>query len=104
MDFDNNNITARHRFGANLIIEEEKVEFPKGKGNIKRYDVRNTLPLSTAADFPSLACTDVQQDPETLSGTPVQRYFKRHSVLGEIQLRASNRKRTGTSAKHAESR
>ncbi|KAK5940005.1 hypothetical protein PMZ80_007423 [Knufia obscura] len=39
-------------FGANLTIEEEKVEFPKGKDNIRRYD-----------------------DPETLSGTPVQRYF-----------------------------
>jgi len=35
-----------------LTIEEEKVEFPKGKDNIKRYD-----------------------DPETMSGTPVQRYF-----------------------------
>ncbi|KAJ8995823.1 hypothetical protein HRR80_000577 [Exophiala dermatitidis] len=39
-------------FGANLTIEEEKVEFPNGKGNIKMYS-----------------------DPETLSGTPVQRYF-----------------------------
>lgn len=39
-------------FGTNLIIENEKVEFPKGKDGIKRYD-----------------------DPETLSGTPVQRYF-----------------------------
>lgn len=28
------------RFGVNLIIEEEKVEFPKGKENLKRYDVR----------------------------------------------------------------
>ena len=27
-------------FGANLIIEDEKVEFPKGKDGIKRYDVR----------------------------------------------------------------
>jgi len=41
-------------FGANLTIEEEKVEFPKGKDNISRYD-----------------------DPETTSGTPVQRYFCR---------------------------
>ena len=39
-------------FGTNLTIEEEKVDFPKGKDSIKRYD-----------------------DPETLSGTPVQRYF-----------------------------
>ncbi|EXJ87791.1 hypothetical protein A1O1_04718, partial [Capronia coronata CBS 617.96] len=39
-------------FGANLIIEEEKVEFPKGKDNLRVYE-----------------------DPETLSGTPVQRYF-----------------------------
>lgn len=27
-------------FGTNLTIEEEKVEFPKGKDSIKRYDVR----------------------------------------------------------------
>jgi len=39
-------------FGTNLTIEEDKVEFPKGKDNIRRYD-----------------------DPETTSGTPVQRYF-----------------------------
>ncbi|KAL2434059.1 hypothetical protein ABEF95_014276 [Exophiala dermatitidis] len=39
-------------FGANLTIEEEKVDFPNGKANLKMYS-----------------------DPETLSGTPVQRYF-----------------------------
>lgn len=40
------------RFGANLLIEEEKVQFPKGKDNLKKYD-----------------------DPDTMSGTPVGRYF-----------------------------
>lgn len=29
-------------FGTNLIIEEDKVEFPKGKGSIKKYSVRRT--------------------------------------------------------------
>jgi hypothetical protein len=38
--------------GVNLTIEESKVEFPKGKGGIKTY-----------------------ADPETLSGTPVNRNF-----------------------------
>lgn len=38
--------------GVNLTIEEDKVEFPKGKGGIKTY-----------------------ADPETLSGTPVNRNF-----------------------------
>ncbi len=32
------------RFGANLLIEEEKVQFPKGKDNLKKYDV-STQPL-----------------------------------------------------------
>lgn len=27
------------RFGVNLTIEEEKVEFPKGKDNLKMYSV-----------------------------------------------------------------
>jgi len=39
-------------FGTNLLIEEEKVHFPKGKSNMKKYD-----------------------DPDTMSGTPVGRYF-----------------------------
>lgn len=39
-------------FGTNLIIEEEKVEWLKGKDVVKCYS-----------------------DPETLSGTPVGRYF-----------------------------
>ena len=38
--------------GVNLIIENEKVEFPNGQDAIKKFD-----------------------DPETLSGTPVSRYF-----------------------------
>ncbi|OAG41350.1 hypothetical protein AYO21_04292 [Fonsecaea monophora] len=31
-------------FGANLTIEEEKVEFPRGKGNLKVYTVRRRPP------------------------------------------------------------
>jgi hypothetical protein len=31
------------RFGTNLTIEEEKVEFPKGKENIKVYSVSPSL-------------------------------------------------------------
>jgi hypothetical protein len=42
----------RTSVGVNLIIEESKVEFPKGKGAIKTY-----------------------ADPDTLSGTPVNRNF-----------------------------
>jgi hypothetical protein len=38
--------------GVNLTIEESKVDFPKGKGGIKTY-----------------------ADPETNSGTPVNRNF-----------------------------
>lgn len=57
-------------FGTNLTIEEEKVEFPNGKDSIKRYDVSCT----TGSYLPRGALTR-PKDPETLSGTPVQRYF-----------------------------
>ncbi|OAP63368.1 hypothetical protein AYL99_02595 [Fonsecaea erecta] len=56
-------------FGVNLTIEQEKVEFPKGKGNLKMY--------SSCASGVNSALTRYmynKQDPETLSGTPVQRY------------------------------
>ncbi|KIW97478.1 uncharacterized protein Z519_01062 [Cladophialophora bantiana CBS 173.52] len=36
-----------HRFGVNLTIEEEKVEFPKGKDNIKMYSVRSIPVISS---------------------------------------------------------
>lgn len=39
-------------FGTNLIIEEDKVEFPKGRDGIKMFSVRSTLsfpPLQGAA-------------------------------------------------------
>ncbi|ETI26062.1 hypothetical protein G647_02839 [Cladophialophora carrionii CBS 160.54] len=32
-------------FGVNLTIEEEKVEFPKGKDNIKAYTVSQSVHL-----------------------------------------------------------
>ena len=74
-----------NRFGVNLTIEEEKVEFPKGKENLKRYDVRSSGLYSAPALFEShtipnsssilvlLSNKPCNQDPETLSGTPVQR-------------------------------
>ncbi|EXJ67512.1 uncharacterized protein A1O5_09525 [Cladophialophora psammophila CBS 110553] len=65
-----------HRFGVNLTIEEEKVEFPKGKDNIKLYSVRSIPVISfRSPNYPSLTRYTQSQDPETLSGTPVQRYF-----------------------------
>jgi hypothetical protein len=33
------NTYSTTRFGTNLLIEEEKVQFPKGKSNLKKYDV-----------------------------------------------------------------
>ena len=38
------------RFGTNLTIEEEKVEFPKGKDNLKIYivSISNSLRKSTS--------------------------------------------------------
>lgn len=35
--------SPKHRFGANLTIEEEKVEFPNGKENLQRYEVRSCV-------------------------------------------------------------
>ncbi|KAH0848257.1 hypothetical protein FOPE_02289 [Fonsecaea pedrosoi] len=57
-------------FGANLTIEEEKVEFPKGKGNLKMYTI---VLLSTLLLTGTISSR--RQDPDTLSGTPLQRYF-----------------------------
>ncbi|OCT49081.1 putative glutathione-dependent formaldehyde-activating [Cladophialophora carrionii] len=83
-------------FGVNLTIEEEKVEFPKGKDNIKAYTVSLSMHLiaiylsspsaphrhlhliAICVSSPSnCALTHMMRmhDPDTLSGTPLQRFF-----------------------------
>ncbi|OAL36101.1 hypothetical protein AYO20_04515 [Fonsecaea nubica] len=72
-------------FGANLTIEEEKVEFPKGKGNLKQYTVRRPFHdlhhprspdvcslCSNRDNFPTTGSRHTQRDPiATTCGVPI---------------------------------